>query len=227
MPQTAQVETVAVLRPGEPIPARELASGDAWAVFDKPPLLPTIPHPEWPSCLRERVQAQRPDFEPLHRLDEGTSGLVVFGRPGSLPPDWLAGCRKTYLALVRGITHKGGRITRPLREGPTLQSASTRFRRRQVVGGHSLLEVTLETGRRHQIRRHLAAAGHPVLGDARYGDAASNRFLAARHGLVRPFLHAALLTGPSGTLAECSLAPDLTYVLDSMLQKEPTWGEET
>jgi 23S rRNA pseudouridine955/2504/2580 synthase len=63
-------------------------------------------------------------------------------------------------------------------------------------GEAALVEVTLETGRTHQIRRHLAAIGHPVAGDRKYGDFGFNREVRARWGLKRLFLHAERLEVP-------------------------------
>lgn len=67
--------------------------------------------------------------------------------------------------------------------------ARTRFRWLGGVAGHSVLRVLPEQGRTHQIRRHLAAIGHPVLGDDRYGHAPTNRFFEEKHALDRTFLH--------------------------------------
>jgi 23S rRNA pseudouridine1911/1915/1917 synthase len=81
-----------------------------------------------------------------------------------------------------------------------------------------LLEVKLETGRTHQIRTHLAAIGHPVVGDSSYGRDPS---LARRLGLRRPFLHAARLqfahpvTGESIDISS-DLPPDLARVLEEL-----------
>jgi 23S rRNA pseudouridine955/2504/2580 synthase len=159
-----------------------------------------------------RVPADLPPGEfrpsPAHRLDRDTSGVVLVAktrkamvRLGELftEGDEL---RKAYLALARGKFSKGaGVIDLPLseheqtarskdRHGVKFQEALTRW---QVVSANrdaSLLRVAIETGRTHQIRRHLQAAGHPVAGDRRYGDFAFNREARARWGLRRMFLHA-------------------------------------
>jgi 23S rRNA pseudouridine955/2504/2580 synthase len=70
------------------------------------------------------------------------------------------------------------------------QEAGTRWRSVSMVKEASLLEVRIETGRTHQIRRHLQAVGHPVAGDRRYGDFPFNRAVRKRWGLKRMFLHA-------------------------------------
>jgi len=87
------------------------------------------------------------------------------------------------------------------------------------VGGHSLLAVLPEQGRTHQIRRHLAGIGHPVVGDARYGDPRTNQHFEHRHGLDRTFLHLSFLRlqragGPLELRSD--LAPDLAAALDSL-----------
>jgi 23S rRNA (uracil1939-C5)-methyltransferase len=161
---------------------------------------------------------------PLHRLDAETSGVCLFARS---PSQAAAGQRalvgaaasKRYLAWVRGMARARGRVSRPIVEAGQARSAATRYRRLAVVAGHALLEVRPETGRTHQIRRHLAAIGEPVLGDERYGHAASNRHLFERFGLDRPFLHCASIelshprTGRVLTVT-APLAPDLRVVLE-------------
>src|SRR6185295_13913127 len=97
--------------------------------------------------------------------------------------------RKIYLAGVKGITPIKGAVARALREEGRVQTARTRYRRLAVVSGHSLVRVVPEEGRTHQIRRHLAGIGHPVLGDARYGHAPTNRYFEERNALDRTFLH--------------------------------------
>ncbi|HOU90091.1 MAG TPA: RNA methyltransferase, partial [Polyangiaceae bacterium] len=97
--------------------------------------------------------------------------------------------------------------------------ATTRYTRQRVVGGHSLLAVLPEQGRTHQIRRHLAGIGHPVVGDARYGDPRTNQHFEHRHGLDRTFLHLSFLRlqragGPLELRSD--LAPDLAAALDSL-----------
>jgi 23S rRNA (uracil1939-C5)-methyltransferase len=228
MPLTAEVECVAVLRRAPPPPATILHEDECLLAVEKPPFLPTVPHPESASSLLSRVReitgAER--AVALHRLDAGTSGVCLFARTGEQAAALqraFSGARaaKRYLALSRGVARARGRIARPLHEGGRVLPAVTRYRRLAVAGGHALLEVSPESGRTHQIRRHLAAIGEPVLGDERHGHAASNRHLFERHFLDRPFLHCAALELPhpdSGRLLriESPLAPDLAAVLERL-----------
>jgi len=143
-----------------------------------------------------------------------------------------AEARKRYLALVRGRSREKGRISRTLVDDGRERDAVTRYRRLEMPGGHTLLEVFPATGRTHQIRRHLASTGHPVLGDERYGHAASNRHLAERYGLDRPFLHCASFTLAHPRTGEAlhiesPLAPDLATVLERLRQsrsRKPSGG---
>ncbi|HVP68641.1 MAG TPA: RluA family pseudouridine synthase [Anaeromyxobacteraceae bacterium] len=151
---------------------------------------------------------------PAHRLDRETSGVVVVAKTRramvALGELFSAGDRvsKTYLALVKGkMPRPSGTIDLPLseheqtarsreRRGVNFQEAVTRWQATSSNRDASLLAVRIETGRTHQIRRHLEAAGHPVAGDRRYGDFAFNRSARTRWGLRRMFLHALRLSLP-------------------------------
>lgn len=130
---------------------------------------------------------------PVHRLDRETSGVLLFARTpaarAAVQARWDE-ARKTYLALVEGAPRAPeGVIDLPLAErrdldvrvdtGPDGKPARTRYRTRERRGSRTLLEVELETGRRHQIRVHLAALGCPVVGDERYGTRAARLGLHA------------------------------------------------
>lgn len=134
---------------------------------------------------------------PIHRLDRGTSGVLVFGRSreaaSALGKQWSQRqADKHYLALVRGVPPDFGLIDRPLPrvpEGPRVPSM-TAFRR-LAQGPHiGLVEAIPLTGRAHQIRRHLKGINHPILGDRKRGDGEQNRLAQARYGLQRLGLHA-------------------------------------
>ena len=227
MPQTREVECVAVLeRIGLPAPTVLYEDEEVLAI-SKPPFLATVPHPERTDSLLERVRARgAPEAVPLHRLDADTSGVCFFARRPDVAARWQAAlgsveAQKRYLVLVRGQAREKGRIARPLVEDGRARAAVTRYRRRERLGGHTLVEVSLETGRTHQIRKHMASIGRPVLGDERHGHAASNRYLAERHWLDRPFLHCASLSlehPVSGTPlhVEAPLPADLDRVLERL-----------
>jgi 23S rRNA (uracil1939-C5)-methyltransferase len=167
-------------------------------VDDKPPHEPTTPLGEHDGSLLARVQAlsgeRAAGAVPVHRLDVGTSGVVVFAKDAARAGAWAAALtrdgRKTYLAAVRGVPDEQGVVDHAITVLGKSKEAHTHFERVALLGSHALVRVAPEEGRTHQIRRHLAAIGHPVLGDARYGHAATNRFLSERHGLDRTFLHA-------------------------------------
>jgi 23S rRNA pseudouridine1911/1915/1917 synthase len=146
-------------------------------------------------------EAARPGI--VHRLDRDTSGLLLVARDERTHARLQAQLRRrrigrTYLALVRGRPRsRRGRIEAPIgrdRRDPTRMSldsdaprdAVTEFELAEALAGRSLLRVTLQTGRTHQIRVHLGAIGTPVVGDPVYGH-------GPELGLDRQFLHAAEL----------------------------------
>jgi len=196
IPLTDEVETVAILKPAPIPPPRVAYSDDEVVIVEKAAHEPTTPQGEYAGSLLARVRTL-PGCDqavPVHRLDVGTSGLVIFARKAAFVAAWADALgsqlgRKIYLAAARGRSPSKGAITRDLRDEGRLLPARTRYRWLGGVGGHSVLRVIPEQGRTHQIRRHLAAIGHPVLGDERYGHAPSNRFFEEKHGLDRTFLH--------------------------------------
>jgi 23S rRNA pseudouridine955/2504/2580 synthase len=173
---------------------------------------------------------------PAHRLDRETSGVVLVAKTRkamvALTATFTAGeeVRKSYLALAKGkLPRAEGRIDLPLSEheqtarsrsarGVNFQEALTHYRVLGSIKEASLLALRIETGRTHQIRRHLQAIGHPVAGDRRYGDFPWNRSARQRWGLDRMFLHAWRLelphpvTGAPLRLA-APLPPELREVL--------------
>lgn len=169
---------------------------------------------------------------PIHRLDLGASGLVLCARDAGVRAEvsqWLAEGRleKTYLVLVDGICRKKGVLRRALPDPRRRRKlpATTRYRRLEVVGRHSLLAVRIETGRKHQIRRHLAGIRHPVVGDTRHG-----RRKQRRGTPERLWLHARALVLPvadaSGepVVFESALPPELLDHLDAL--RADARGEE-
>jgi 23S rRNA pseudouridine1911/1915/1917 synthase len=174
----------------------------------------------------------------VHRLDKGTSGLLVVGRTESAYRDLVAqlsdrSMERRYIALVEGeVADDRGEIDAPIGRStrtPTKMAVSaggrsartgyTVLERRLVPRPTTLLELSLQSGRTHQIRVHMAAIGHPVVGDARYG--APERAL----GPGRFFLHAYRLafTHPgSGERKEFSapLPEDLETFLGGLVDAE-------
>jgi 23S rRNA pseudouridine1911/1915/1917 synthase len=142
----------------------------------------------------------------VHRLDRDTSGLLVVTKSDEAHRTLkrllaARALRREYAALTEGLPPaRSGTIDAPIgphRRDRTLVSvdtdhpreARTHFELEHAFARSALLRVVLETGRTHQIRVHLAAIGHPVLGDRQYGG-------AARYGLERQFLHARRLSFP-------------------------------
>lgn len=146
---------------------------------------------------------------PVHRLDRGTSGVLVLALDAAaarrLAGAFAAGqVRKRYLALVRGITAESGVIDHPIPRAPggPRVPAVTAFRRLGTFERYSWLEVMPETGRLHQVRRHLKHASHPLIGDVRYGKGEHNRLFRQRFGLWRLALHAAEVALPHPATGE-------------------------
>jgi tRNA pseudouridine65 synthase len=150
---------------------------------------------------------------PVHRLDKGTSGVLLFALDPStaraVAGQFAAGAtRKRYLAIVRGWPPEQGLVDRALggveddalpTPGPTLRSARTCFRRlatvelpvpidRYPAARYALVELEPLSGRRHQLRRHLAGLSHPIVGDSTYGSGRHNRLFRERFGCARLLL---------------------------------------
>lgn len=155
---------------------------------------------------------------PAHRLDRSVSGILVF----ALDRDTARGLAngfaahavvKTYLAIVRGYTEEVGVVDYPLREEwpawvnrPSReQAAVTAYQRLAIrelpvavsafpTTRYSLVTIAPQTGRRHQIRRHLAHLRHPIIGDVKHGEGRHNRFFRERFGCNRLLLAATELS---------------------------------
>jgi tRNA pseudouridine65 synthase len=138
---------------------------------------------------------------PVHRLDRGTAGVLLFAfdpaaakaLQGALDGE---DCVKTYLAIVRGWLPDAGYIDHPLEKDGTgdLQEALTSYRclgraelpiavDRYATARYALVEIVLHTGRMHQIRRHFAHLRHPVLGDRKRGDRHHNQMWEREFGM--------------------------------------------
>ena len=167
---------------------------------------------------------------PSAYLDHDCSGICLFARSAadlSRVELVCASAAPSFVALARGVTHKKGNIRRPVRQARRIVPASSRYQRDALHGGHSLLTVTPAHGNALFVRQHLAGVGHPILGDARYGDAPSNTFFEHRHGLDRSFLHRAELTLSLDTgplTVQAPLPGELRAVLASLSEQTATSG---
>ncbi len=184
---------------------------------------------------------QRPGI--VHRLDRGTSGLMVVAKNDAAHRELARQfhdreVEKEYVALAWGEVHAGRRIDLPVGRDPVhREKMSTRARRSRTavtritaareMRGVTLLHVAIATGRTHQIRVHLSAIGHPIVGDATYGGVRHRMpgALRAVERLERPFLHAARIafTHPrEGTRMEFTspLPDDLQGILDEIMERE-------
>ena len=186
----------------------------------------------------EQLRRARPDarfLELVHRLDRETSGILLIAKKRSALKDLQVQFReretgKTYLALVLGdwpdklkvidvplrkyLLPDGERRVRvTAKDDPEGMRSISLVKVRERLPGFTLLEVTIKTGRTHQIRVHLASQGHPIAGDDKYGDFERNKALQ-KQGLKRMFLHAWRLqfTHPAGGARvelHAPLPPDL------------------
>lgn len=180
--------------------ARVLYESDELLAVDKPEGVVSISEAGkggLPELLRrEGICAGK--LYPVHRLDRGASGVIVYAKTPEMHRH-LNGefdrraVRKTYLALVHGVAVNRGVINKPLREFGSGRMgvdeargkpSSTEFKVERRLRGYTLVRVRPLTGRRHQIRVHLYSLGHPIVGDRRYGDR------TLQQGYPRLMLHA-------------------------------------
>jgi 23S rRNA pseudouridine955/2504/2580 synthase len=209
----------------------------------------------------EQLRMARPGapfLELVHRLDRETSGVLLIAKKRSALKHLQDQFReretgKTYLALALGAwpanhkvldkplvkyllpgkpgTEGERRVRVAARDDPDGMRSVTLVKVAQALDDFSLLEVTIKTGRTHQIRVHLASEGHAIAGDDKYGDFALNKALA-KQGLARMFLHAWRLrlnhpaTGES-LLLEAALPPDLAGFLAAKTQTDMVAGRQS
>lgn len=206
------------------LPLRRLHDDARLLVVDKPPGLlvhrTALDAHEDDNVLQRLRDEGEPWLWPVHRLDKGTSGVLVLARDAEAARTLGAAFEdgavaKRYLALVRGWPAAEGQVDHPLARDPERPSAGqetraalTRWRRlanfewpfsvdgRHPTSRYALVEARPETGRRHQIRRHFKHIGHPLVGDSTHGKGAHNRAVAAWLGLARLWLHAEAITLP-------------------------------
>jgi 23S rRNA pseudouridine1911/1915/1917 synthase len=181
----------------------------------------------------------------VHRLDRGTSGVMVIAKNDSAHQELSRQFQdreveKEYVALVWGVVQAGRRIDAAIGRDPVnrqkmsarakhARSAVTRITRARHLPGITLCQVAIHTGRTHQIRVHLSAIGHPIVGDAVYGGVRRRipGDLRALQRLERPFLHAERLvfTHPRDQRRMEFSAP-LPDDLLQVLKELPGWKDD-
>jgi tRNA pseudouridine65 synthase len=228
-------------------PALAILHQDAWLVaIDKPSGVAVHRseqvHDRAPALQRLRDQLGRWVY-PVHRLDRGTSGVLLFAldaQTAAALGERLARREvdKRYLAVVRGFAPSQAQIDRALRETPQgpAQPARTDLRRlaevqlpipvgRYPTARYSLVELVPRSGRSHQLRKHMAHLRHPIVGDVRHGDGRHNRLFREHFDARRLLLHAHRVTldhpGTGRPLCiEAPLDPPLLALLDRL-----GWGD--
>ncbi len=226
-PDTVRIE-------GAPLPLDIVYEDDHLLVVNKPPYLavhPSAGKPE-PTLANAVVhhyaeQGTPLSFRPVNRLDRNTSGLLVAAKNPhaayALAPFGTHRIYKEYLAIALGRLEGEGTVDQPIRvrEGSCItrevgeggKPSVTHWKALAANDDATLLRLTLDTGRTHQIRVHLAWLGHPLAGDTMYGE---DQTILLRHGL-----HCAVvsLTHPltGETLRwDCPLPSDMQAVADTM-----------
>jgi 23S rRNA pseudouridine1911/1915/1917 synthase len=181
----------------------------------------------------------------VHRLDRGTSGVMVVAKNDAAHQELSRQfhdreVEKEYVALVWGVVQAGRRIEAAIGRDPVnrlkmssrasrARHAVTRITRAHHMPGLTLCQVAIHTGRTHQIRVHLSAIGHPIVGDSLYGGVHRRvpGDIRAVQRLERPFLHAVRLTftHPRDGRRMEFIAP-LPEDLSSVLESLPGWPPE-
>jgi len=250
--RVATVDLDAPVAPGREFPV--LMEDEQMLAIDKPAGVAVHGGSGVSFGVIEQLRQARPGarmLELVHRLDRDTSGVLLVAKKRSALTRLQDQFRdretgKTYLAMVKGqwpsnkkvidlplqrylIANGVGEGERRVRiaakDDANAQRAITLVRVSRLVGDYSLLEVTIKTGRTHQIRVHLASQGYPIIGDDKYGDFEWNKRLAAM-GMKRMFLHAWRLqfvhpqTGRSETV-EAGLPTELQHFIDHVQPPPP------
>ncbi|MDA9764665.1 MAG: tRNA pseudouridine(65) synthase TruC [Opitutales bacterium] len=192
--------------------------------------------------LRDQIGLK---VHPVHRLDKPTSGLLLFALNVEALKDLQTQfterkVEKMYWAVVRGYLSEDGTLDYPLKREVDPYSQSTTEVNQNAITHHrclaqtelptpvgrypttrySFIELKPETGRKHQLRRHMAHLRHPIVGDTRHGDGVHNRFFRERWGIHRLLLHAQQLSFNHPTSGDrISLTAELDEAFQDALEK--------
>ena len=231
------------------VPAREfpvLFEDDHLLAINKPAGVAVHGGSGVSSGVIEQLRRARPDarfLELVHRLDRETSGVLLLAKKRSalttLQDQFRArDTGKIYTALVFGAwpvnlkvidlplhkTHDAAgerqvRVVSPAHDDGLRSITLVKVARQMATT--TLLDVTIKTGRTHQIRVHLAHSGHPIVGDPKYGDFALNKAFAREHHFARMFLHARQLAFDHPASGErITLAAPLPADCETLLQTQ-------
>ena len=174
------------------------------------------------------VHGEAHAYHPVHRLDRDTSGLVLIAKEPQvqylLSPKGEKKFTRQYLAIIEGqLTPAAGTVDAPIARAlpsiilrqvsPAGKPARTHYRTLKTNTAHSLIELTLDTGRTHQIRVHMAHLGHPLLGDDLYGGQLTLIQRQALHAYRLHFIHP--ITGEN-IAVEAPLPPDLLRIVSTL-----------
>lgn len=179
---------------------------------------------------------------PLHRLDKDTSGICAFAKNNKTAEEMSkifndhSQIEKHYLTLVSGQINEDGVVDAPLRKSferkkmvvaplkSGAKSAITKYHPIKNFKDYTLLDITLLTGRTHQIRAHMSYIRHHVVGDIKYGDYKINNIFKREFGFENQFLHAYKIkildiNGPLNYLKNKEFCVDLPPELQEILKK--------
>ncbi len=178
-------------------------------------------------------------LQPVHRLDKETSGLLLLATSQEYVPRLSAlfaqgQVHKKYMALVHGnfdpgkgskgiwdttLAKEAGGRKDPRGRGKKIR-AVTEFTVVEQTPHYALAEINLLTGRKHQIRRHAKLAGHPIVGDQRYGSPRAIQFLRKNRGFHRMGLHAFSLEFQDGNIPVSILCDRLPREMAALLNED-------
>lgn len=132
----------------------------------------------------------------IHRLDKDTEGVLIVGKTSTAAAKYSKilnspETKKEYIALVSGnVESSSGTIKNPLEKDGRLVNAVSKYKVLEKKSDFTKLAVSIETGRMHQIRIHMAKAGHPIIGDDKYGNFKLNKELKKNMGVKKLMLAA-------------------------------------